>query len=131
MVQEPLIKALQSLEQCRKAQKSSKVASNPKMTFAFFAFFWNHLSMLTPLRALPKAHSFSPEDAVVIFGEVFDKGYVNGVIKEAERGGSLIVYSTVGRRTKEGELRPLTKEEILSPYFINIPLEAGFESYTQ
>jgi hypothetical protein len=50
--------------------------------------------------------------------------------EEAERVGMKIIYSTVGRRTKEGVLRALEESEFpkhANGNFINIPLEAGFD----
>lgn len=82
-----------------------------------------------PLRDL-RAHSgFKAGDVLVIFGEVFARGYVNGLIDEAERAGLQVIYSTVGRRDSEGRLRPLTPEELTEKPkgLINIPLECGFD----
>lgn len=71
--------------------------------------------------------SFQPQDTLVIFGEVFDRGYVNGLIEAANQQGIQIVYSTVGRG-----MQPLTAEQInekgpQQKNLINIPLEAGFD----
>lgn len=76
--------------------------------------------------------SFNSEDTLVIFGEVFPGGYVNGLIQAAKAKGMKIVYSTVGRRTPEDTLRPLTEDELkqLPSPLINIPLEAGFDKQT-
>ncbi len=65
----------------------------------------------------------------MLFGELFQKGYANGLVDEAERRGMKVIYTTVGRREKDGALRALTGEEVaLQPQpFINIPLEAGFD----
>ena len=73
--------------------------------------------------------AFNSEDTLVIFGEVFPGGYVNGLIQAAKSRNMNIIYSTVGRRTPEGVLRPLTEEELeqLPSPLINIPLEAGFD----
>ncbi len=72
---------------------------------------------------------FNSEDTLVIFGEVFQGGYVNGLIQAAKSRGMNIIYSTVGRRTPEDVLRPLTDEELkqMPSPLINIPLEAGFD----
>ena len=77
----------------------------------------------------PKNQIFKKEDLLVVYGEVFDKGYVNGLIEEAERIGMKIVAGTVGRRDEELNLRSLTSEEVSEkPHsLINIPLEAGFD----
>jgi len=71
-------------------------------------------------------------DILVVFGELFSRGYVNGVVDEAINAGMSIIYSTVGRRDKEGHLRALTPEELKDKTqpLINIPLEAGFDLET-
>lgn len=89
------------------------------------------MSQFNPLRELPKTADYGPDDTLVVFGEVFSRGYVNGLIEEAARKGMNIVYTTVGRRDAEdNRLRPLTDEEIKeknqSP-ILNVPLEAGFD----
>lgn len=84
--------------------------------------------MFTPLRALPQSGNYKKGDVLVVFGELFSRGYANGIVDEAEKLGMTIVRSTVGRRGEEG-LRPLNAEErkdIPAP-FINVPLEAGFD----
>ncbi len=84
----------------------------------------------TPLRSLPAIAGYGPNDTLVVFGEVFDRGYANGVIKAAAACGMGIVYGTAGRRDKDGTLRPLTEQELTdkgqSP-LVNVPLEAGFD----
>lgn len=68
-------------------------------------------------------------DVLVLFGELFARGYANGLVEEAERRGLTVVRATVGRREKDGTLRPLTAEETanIPQPFINVPLEAGFD----
>lgn len=65
----------------------------------------------------------------MLFGELFTRGYANGLVDEAQRRGMKIIRATVGRRDKDGALRPLTAEEASSVHapFINVPLEAGFD----
>ena len=78
----------------------------------------------------PKPNTlFKSGDVLVLFGELFNRGYANGLVEEAERAGMTIVRSTVGRRDKDGVLRPLNEEEAQSvpKPFINIALEAGFD----
>src|SRR6185437_256957 len=91
--------------------------------------------MFLPLRELHETQKFGKGDTLVVFGEVFDRGYVNGLIDTANAHGLKVVYTTVGRRQSaaEGEnqnLRALSAEEISakgqSP-IINVPLEAGFD----
>lgn len=69
-------------------------------------------------------------DVLVLFGELFNRGYANGLVDEAQKRGLKVITTTVGRRDKDGRLRPLNEEEIaqqkISP-FINVPLEAGFD----
>ncbi len=88
------------------------------------------MTEFAPIRNWPKKVSYNKGDYLVVFGEVFQRGYVNGLIDEALKHGMNVIYSTVGRRDAEGQLRPLTQEEIKekeqSP-IINIPLEAGFD----
>jgi hypothetical protein len=81
------------------------------------------------LEKYPDKPSFSKEDTLIVFGEVFDRGYVNGIVDEAIGVGAKIIYSTVGRRNQDGSLRPLNEDELKdkSMPLINIPLEAGFD----
>lgn len=86
-----------------------------------------------PLRDLPNKSPFRAGDVLAIFGEVFSRGYVNGLIEEAERNGVKVIYSTVGRRNPDGSLRALNESELQEKIntgqkpLINIPLEAGFD----
>jgi hypothetical protein len=82
-----------------------------------------------PLRQLPATAGYKPGDVLVVFGELFARGYANGIVDEAERAGLKVIYSTVGRRDETGKLRPLNEEEVKSKTgtLINIPLEAGFD----
>jgi len=88
---------------------------------------------LTPLRHLPTANVFRKGDVFVLFGELFGRGYVNGLIDEARAAGMTIVGITVGRRDDTGALRPLDAaelaeaEEKLGGRIINVPLMAGFD----
>lgn len=93
-----------------------------------------HTSKLSPshlpaLRELPAEAGFQAGDVLVVFGELFARGYANGIVDEATRRGLKVIRSTVGRRTAEGKLRALTSEELASQPqpFINVPLEAGFD----
>jgi len=83
----------------------------------------------SPMREIPQTPSWSKTDVVVIFGELFQRGYVNGLVEEAMRHGAKVIYSTVGRRDSDGNLRPLTTEELKEKDqpLINVPLEAGFD----
>ena len=60
---------------------------------------------------------------------MFNRGYANGLVEEAQKNGLTVIRATVGRRDNEGNLRSLTEEETLNipQPFINIPLEAGFD----
>ena len=84
---------------------------------------------ITPLRALPPLGQYRKGDVLVIFGELFSRGYANGIVDEAEAAGMTVIRSTVGRRTETGELRALNEAELSTQPkpFINIPLEAGFD----
>jgi hypothetical protein len=76
---------------------------------------------------------FRKGDVFVLFGELFGRGYVNGLIDEARAAGMTIVGITVGRRDEAGALRGLTVEELaeaedkLGGKIINVPLMAGFD----
>lgn len=91
------------------------------------------MTELTPLRHIPQANVFRKGDVFVLFGELFGRGYVNGLIDEARAAGMTIVGITVGRRDETGKLRPLDAaelaeaEEKLGGRIINVPLMAGFD----
>lgn len=82
----------------------------------------------TPLTELPATSNYKKDDVLVLFGELFNRGYANGLVEAAEKIGMKVIYSTVGRR-EHGQLRKLNAEEINPAYqnFINVPLEAGFD----
>ncbi len=82
-----------------------------------------------PLRQKPHSSPLKKGDLLVLFGELFSRGYANGLTEEAEKNGMTIVRATVGRRDRDLGLRALTDEEAASipKPFINIPLEAGFD----
>ncbi|AGH95217.1 enoyl ACP reductase FabMG family protein [Pseudobdellovibrio exovorus] len=82
-----------------------------------------------PLREKPQTQSFKKGDVLVLFGELFNRGYANGLVEEAEKSGLTVIRATVGRRDSEGNLRALNAEETASipQPFINVPLEAGFD----
>lgn len=88
---------------------------------------------LTPMRELPPKAPYAKGDVLVVFGELFARGYANGIVDEAERNGLTVIRSTVGRRDTSGEnagkLRALSADELKDQKqpFINIPLEAGFD----
>ncbi|MEI7974061.1 MAG: hypothetical protein WCH11_06825, partial [Bdellovibrio sp.] len=81
------------------------------------------------IRSLGKTLGFQPGDHLVLFGEYFPRGYVHGLVQQAQAHGVHVVYSTVGRRSESGELRSLSSDELvgLPNPLINIPLEAGFD----
>ena len=73
---------------------------------------------------------FSSSDTLVIFGEQFPGGYVNGLVQAAQSKGMQIIYSTVGRRSEDGSLCALGSKDLPSntiKKMINVPLEAGFD----
>lgn len=82
-----------------------------------------------PIRQKPATHQFKKGDLLVLFGELFNRGYANGLVEEAEKSGLTVIRATVGRRGADGELRPLNEQEMagIPKPFINIPLEAGFD----
>ena len=91
------------------------------------------MTTYTPLRQLPAAAGYRPGDVLVLVGELFGRGYANGLVEEARRLGMTVIGSTVGRRDSDGTLRPLTEAELhdgealLGGRILNIPLEAGFD----
>lgn len=86
--------------------------------------------MIKALRKVPTDSGYKSGDVMVVFGELFSRGYANGIIDEAKKKGLKIIYSTVGRRDREQNLNALSAQELeeknCSP-IINIPLEAGFD----
>lgn len=87
------------------------------------------MSKLQALRNAPTPQPWKKGDVLVLFGELFSRGYANGLVDEAERIGMTVVRATVGRREKDGTLRALNDEETaaIPKPFINVPLEAGFD----
>ena len=87
------------------------------------------MSEFNPIREIPKPHDYGPNDTLVVFGELFNRGYANGVVDEAKKAGMNVIYSTVGRRDADQNLRALNSEELAEKDqpLINIPLEAGFD----
>jgi hypothetical protein len=87
----------------------------------------------TSLRHIPQANLFRKGDVFVLFGELFGRGYVNGLIDEARKAGMTIVGITVGRRDENNALRALNEEELaeaeakLGGRIVNVPLMAGFD----
>ena len=86
-----------------------------------------------PLKHVPQSNIFGKGDVFVLFGELFGRGYANGLVAEARNAGMTIVGITVGRRDENNALRPLTDEELanaeaeLGGTIINVPLMAGFD----
>lgn len=91
------------------------------------------MTTFNPLRRLPCPGGYGKNDIFVLFGELFGRGYANGLVDEARKTGMTILGITMGRRDNDGSLRPLTdselaqSEETLGGRIINIPLEAGFD----
>ena len=86
-----------------------------------------------PMTELPAKAGYGEGDFLVLAGELFGRGYANGLVEEAKRLGMTVIGTTVGRRENDGTLRQLTNEELaaaeelLGSRIINIPLEAGFD----
>lgn len=80
-----------------------------------------------PLNEKPSTSTYKQGDLLVLFGELFSRGYANGLVEEAEARNMTLVRSTVGRREKDQSLRALHPNEQPQGHFINIPLEAGFD----
>lgn len=91
------------------------------------------MTELTSLRHIPQANLFRKGDVFVLFGELFGRGYANGLIDEARKAGMTIVGITVGRRDENNALRALNAEELaeaeakLGGRIINEPMMAGFD----
>jgi hypothetical protein len=89
-----------------------------------------------PLRTLPAKADYKQGDVLVLVGELFGRGYANGIADEARKAGMTIIGTTVGRRDSDGSLRPLNADELaeaeanLGGKIINFPLEAGFDLET-
>lgn len=85
------------------------------------------------LRDIPHNSIFHKGDVFVLFGELFGRGYANGLVSEARKAGMTIIGITVGRRDENNTLRALTDEELstaetnLGGRIINVPLMAGFD----
>lgn len=86
--------------------------------------------------ALPEIQEntlYGKGDTLVLFGELFGRGYVSGLLDAAKAAGMTIVGITVGRRDENNELRALTDEELaqaeefLGGKIVNVPLMAGFD----
>jgi hypothetical protein len=88
---------------------------------------------IEPLREVPPPAAYRAGDVLVLVGELFGRGYANGIVEEARRAGMTIVGATVGRRGADGALRPLDAAELaeaearLGGRIVNVPLEAGFD----
>ncbi len=91
------------------------------------------MTALTPLREIPQSNIFRKGDTFVLFGELFGRGYANGLVDEARKAGMTIMGITVGRRDENNALRPLNAEELataeanLGGKIFNVPLMAGFD----
>ena len=91
------------------------------------------MTAYNPLRSLPAGCRYGKGDVLFLCGELFGRGYANGIVEEARAKGMTVIGSTVGRRDADGTLRPLNPEELaaaeeeLGGRIVNIPLEAGFD----
>jgi hypothetical protein len=91
------------------------------------------MTRYNPMRDLPATAGYKRGDVLVVCGELFGRGYANGIVEEAKSRGMTIIGSTVGRRASDGKLRPLNAgelaeaEALLGGRIINVPLEAGFD----
>lgn len=91
------------------------------------------MSAPTALRNLSNQTLFKKGDVFVLFGELFGRGYANGLVNEARAAGLTLIGMTVGRREADGTLRKLNDEELataeanLGGKIINVPMMAGFD----
>lgn len=85
------------------------------------------------LTQIPQNALYKKGDVFVLFGELFGRGYVTGLLDQAKKAGMEIIGITVGRRDEHNKLRPLTDEELaqaeanLGGRIINVPAMAGFD----
>ncbi len=88
----------------------------------------SYIPKLNPIRNVPTKSPWKKGDYLVLFGELFQRGYANGLVEEAAKIEMTLIKGTVGRRGKES-LRPLNEAELslVKEKIINIPLEAGFD----
>jgi len=86
-----------------------------------------------PMTQLPAPAGYAAGDYLILVGELFGRGYANGLLEEARRIGMNVIGTTMGRRDADGTLRPLNEQELadaealLGARIINVPLEAGFD----
>ena len=86
-----------------------------------------------PMQGLPDTAGYKRGDVLLLVGELFGRGYANGMVEEARRIGMTVIGTTVGRRDSDASLRPLNGDELaeaealLGGAIINVPLEAGFD----
>src|SRR5512144_1858160 len=91
------------------------------------------MTRYNPMRELPATAGYKKGDVLVLFGELFGRGYANGIVEEARSRGMAIIGTTLGRRGSDGVLSPLNETELaeaealLGGTIINVPLEAGFD----
>jgi hypothetical protein len=91
------------------------------------------MTRYNPMRELPASAGYRKGDVLVLCGELFGRGYANGIALEAKSRGMTVIGTTVGRRASDGKLRPLNAgelaeaEALLGGRIINVPLEAGFD----
>jgi hypothetical protein len=85
------------------------------------------------LTQIPENTLYRKGDVFVLFGELFGRGYVTGLLDQAKKAGMEIIGITVGRRDENNKLRPLNDEELaqaeanLGGRIINVPAMAGFD----
>lgn len=77
----------------------------------------------------PAQATWTSKDYFVIFGELMDEGYVNGLVRFADLAGLNVIQCTIGKRDGGDQPRALTSEELAGRRFktINVPLEFGFD----
>ncbi len=82
-----------------------------------------------PIRQISGRRPKSDSGYLVVFGELFNRGYANGLVEEAQKNNYKIIKSTVGRRDSNQNIRALEDHEKPTDafHFINVPLEAGFD----
>ena len=56
----------------------------------------------TPMQQLPDMTGYKAGDVLVLAGELFGRGYANGLVDEARRIGMTVIGTTVGRVSDSG-----------------------------
>ena len=67
------------------------------------------MTIYNPMRELPARAGYGKGDFLVLCGELFGRGYANGIVEEAKSRGMTVIGTTVGRRDADGTLHTYEK----------------------